>query len=102
MNNIKKVLLKFCYILGIILVFVGISILGYTAYNKLFGFISFALGGFLCFIYHSILYKIEMKKNDIINNKKYLINHIIIVIGILFAFIFIWIKFSTPLSSFGN
>jgi len=70
--------------------------------ENIFGFISFALGGFLCFIYHSILYKIEMKKNDIINNKKYLINHIIIVIGILFAFVFIWIKFSPALSSFGN
>ena len=86
MNKIKEIILKFCYVLGIIFVFTGISILEYTTFNKHFGLISCALGTFLCFIYHFILYKINM-------NKKYFIHIIIIVICIFIAFIFIWIKY---------
>jgi len=93
MDNFKKIILKICYILGIIFVFIGVIILEYTTYNKYFGLISCALGAFLCLIYHFILYKININKNDFINNKKYLINILIIVIGIFIAIIFIWIKY---------
>jgi heme/copper-type cytochrome/quinol oxidase subunit 4 len=89
MNKYIKILFKLCYILGIIFVFIGISILAYTTYNKQLGLISITLGAFLSFIYHISMYKMK-KENNIKNNY---INIIIIVIGILLAIVFARILF---------
>jgi len=91
MNRILKKLLKFSLILGIILAFLGIGLLGNRSYQN-FSFISFYSGAILILAYRYVSYRIESKKDDFIVKRRTFIKFTLILLMMIFAFLFFNIK----------
>jgi Na+/glutamate symporter len=88
MNRLLKGIITFSYVAGILIVIIGLLVSHSNHQNLAMALI--ILGAFLCFLFHFVSYKEEMKKNDDINTKVafFRLAGILIMLGLAFLWLF--------------